>query len=286
MLETSRDFNSLVDEYGVEKFIKDFQLQTAKIDHNIYGKPVCNILEPLFLSSSSYGELLSAAVAVKAAIDVIELAAHRSCDLLHKIVGKGRLFDLAKNKPPHAHEFVGRLDGFYTEKGGLKFIEYNPGSVGGMFFSDACLAIFDALIPIQKLQERFQFAGVHLSRRYIQSLWRAAEFAGVEAPFELALILPPDASAKTLIASPEVRDMLRAHNLSGGSWRFVAPDELRVQGNALWAKREKLQAALVLDWTKMLELLPNAHPIWAAAEGDGTWLGREPISGIPLATEF
>lgn len=280
--DLERDYAQTLDRIGSTQAVRHVQRSQATRSLHFYGKQICTVVHPTFVARSDYNALMNIANTLSRAIDTVEYAARASADIATAILGTGRLYDLGFNQSNQHRDFVGRFDGFLDDSGQIRFVEYNPGSCGGMFFADACLDIFDELDAVKELRTRWSFQGMHLADRYSSSLTAACAAARGSTRVDLALVLPAShKAAEALAASPEVHALLRLHEEAGGKAAVVSVDSLKFDGKALTSETVPLQAILVLDWTDLVDNLSPSHPIWQAAEGSGTWVAN-PLSSFLL----
>lgn len=120
------------------------------------GRPLCSVLRPFFITRHQYDTIQATARDVSRGLQQVAQHALDTPSIRAKL-GLGEIEEdlLSIVGIDDDSLTVGRLDGFLTHEGGLRLLECNGESPGGIAFGDGLGELFDELPTLKELRRTF-----------------------------------------------------------------------------------------------------------------------------------
>ena len=201
---------------------------------NFRGRPLCQVLRPGLMSTRRYAEFMARTEVVLSAIARVGEALAED-EIIREFLQLSRTErELAAIDSGYfGPEASGRLDGLVGTDGGLRFIEYNADSPGGLLYGHALAEIFMDSAVGREFARRYPIRSVDVRDRLTRTLlgcyrdWLGT--AGRERP-HIAIVDWADVPTRAEF------EICREHFLQLGIPTIIAtPEELHYRGGWLWA---------------------------------------------------
>ena len=150
------------------------ELESHNQTLSVAGRPVCTVLRPCFISNSLYSHIKKASADVMKGIVSL-------CELLMEDPRLRRELDLSEAEEAIIRIHTGyglpdvsaRLDGFLSDSGELKFVEYNSDSPGGIGYGDVLGEIFASMPVLKEFSQRYPFYTIPVRSLVFENLIEA-----------------------------------------------------------------------------------------------------------------
>jgi hypothetical protein len=164
-------------------------LNSAKQELVVGNRPVCNVLRPYFLDSTTYSQITRASTLVMRGIATL-------CRHLMEQPMLRKDMDLSPAEEAIIHVNTGfglpdvsaRLDGFLSTANHFSFLEYNADSPGGIGYGDALGELFTATPLMQEFSARYPFHTIPVKSFVFEALLNAYHRWGGKGLPSIAII--------------------------------------------------------------------------------------------------
>jgi hypothetical protein len=243
---------------------------TAAGGISFLGRPVVRALRPLFVGAREYADGCRAAALIGRAVN--RLARRLAGDAgLRRALRLDPLQERLVAAEPDPEPMVARIDGFLTDGGTLRVLEYNPIPFGTIF-SQAAAEIFAAM-PIMGLhRRRFPARFVPTAERLIETLARAHARRGRGGRRLPNVAVVMGAAGAARVTETEGAHMMALAARAGAAVRAVAADSVVRDGEGLRAEGFPIDCLTFGDNGEFLRHFPEGHPVWTALREGEVWL--------------
>jgi len=234
------------------------------------GRPVVRALRPLFVGAREYADGCRAATLIGRAVNRLARRLANDPDLL-RVLRLDPLQERLVAAEPDPEPMVARIDGFLTDDGTLRVLEYNPIPFGTVF-SQAAAEMFAAM-PIMELhRRRFPARFVPTAERLIETLARvhARRGRGARRLPNVAVVMGAVGAAR--VAETEGAHMMTLAARAGAALREMAAEAIVRDANGLRAGDFPIDCLTFGDNDELLRHFPEGHPVWTALREGEVWL--------------
>lgn len=267
-----------------EQLQRHLREQVAARDLRYLGRPIVDVLRPVFVPAPLRAELYRSAELVAQALLLAARAladspsswdAHRLEEWERRALGLDR---------GALHEIVGRLDALVTEAGTPRFLEYNP-VPAGVVEPEELSEVFGAFEPAARFVAARGLTYERTRARVARMLAAGdARRGGTGAPRVTMLTHPSIMQRATpLSAMPEMVKVTA--DLAGAGCRIdgCAWDGLERRGDRVVTPDGRpLEVVLVDEWEAFLRDAGPGHPLWGAVATNEVWLANSLCARVAL----
>ncbi len=243
---------------------------TAAGGLSFLGRPVVRALRPLFVDARTYADGCRAAARVGGAVNRLARRLQADADLRRTL----RLDPLQERlvaAEPDPEPMVARIDGFLSDDGTLRVLEYNPIPFGTVF-SQAAAELFAAMPLVERHRQRFPARFEPTAQRLIEALARAHARRGRSArQMPNVAVVMGDAGAAR-VAETEGAHMMALAARAGAAVRVVAAESIVRDGDGLVAEGFPIDCLTFGDNDEFLRHFPEGHAVWSALRAGEVWL--------------
>ena len=210
---------------------------THRFGLTVVGRPVCNVLRPLFLDQETYRKICTASNIVMQSFRVLADRLMIDRNLRKKL-----------NLTPEAEEAIqidtgfgaadvsARLDGFLGPEGTFCFVEYNADSPGGIGFGDVLADVFLSLPIMSEISQSFHVHAIPVRQKTFESLMNVYhKWGGKDLP-SIAIV-----DWKEAVTKNEFIIMQEQFQQYGCSVVIADPTELELRNGVLYAAERPIQ---------------------------------------------
>jgi uncharacterized circularly permuted ATP-grasp superfamily protein len=203
----------------------------------VAGRPVCNVLRPLFLDLETYKK-----------IRIASNQFTRSFRVLADRLMIDRNLRARLNLSPEAEAAIqidsgfgapdvsARLDGFLGPEGTFYFVEYNADSPGGIGFGDVLSEVFLSLPIMNEVSKSFRVEAIPVRQRTFEALMNAYRNWGGKNLPAIAIV-----DWKSAATYNEFIIMQEQFQRNGCSAIIADPSELELRNGTLYAAGQPVQ---------------------------------------------
>jgi hypothetical protein len=167
-------YHELLTAKHLDSTVSDLKEATNRFALTVAGRPVCNVLRPLFLDLEAYKKIRIASNAFMQSFRVLAERLMIDRNLRAKL-----------NFTPEAEAAIqidtrfgapdlsARLDGFLGPEGTFYFVEYNADSPGGIGFGDVLSEVFLSLPIMNEISKSFRVEAIPVRQRTFEALMSA-----------------------------------------------------------------------------------------------------------------
>jgi uncharacterized circularly permuted ATP-grasp superfamily protein len=235
---------NIVDEYHELLAVKHLDSTVAGLNEatrnkalTVAGRPVCNVLRPLFLDLETYKKICTASSVFLKSFRILADRLMTDKQLRSKL-----------NLTPEAEAAIqidtgfgasdvsARLDGFLGPEGSFYFVEYNADSPGGIGFGDGLSETFLSFPIMKEIAKSFAVEAIPVRQRTFEALMNAYHAWGGKDLPTIAIV-----DWKSAATSNEFVIMQEQFQQNGCTVIIVDPSELELRNGALYAGGQKVQ---------------------------------------------
>jgi uncharacterized circularly permuted ATP-grasp superfamily protein len=230
-------YHQLLADKHLDSTVSGLKEATEKFALTVAGRPVCNVLRPLFLDAETYKKIRTASGIFMQSFRVLADKLMIDKSLRSKL-----------NLPPEAEAAIqidtgfgaadvsARLDGFLGPEGTFYFVEYNADSPGGIGFGDVLSEVFLSLPIMKEISKSFHIEAVPVRQRTFQALMNVYQAWGGKDFPAIAIV-----DWKSTATSNEFLIMQEQFQRNGCSVIIVDPAELELRNGTLYAAGQSVQ---------------------------------------------
>ncbi len=262
MSNVVQKYHELLTQKHLDSTVSGLNEATQQFRLTVAGRPVCNVLRPLFLDQETYKKICTASKVVMQSFRVLADRLMIDRNLRRKL-----------NLSPEAEEAIqidtgfgapdvsARLDGFLGPEGTFYFVEYNADSPGGIGFGDVLAEMFLSLPIMKEISQSFSVQAIPVRQRTFEALINAYhKWGGKDLP-SIAIV-----DWKSAATYNEFLIMQEQFQQNGCSVVVADPSELELRNGILYASAQPVQ--LVYKRVVANELIERCglnHPLFEAA---------------------
>jgi uncharacterized circularly permuted ATP-grasp superfamily protein len=230
-------YHDLLTGKHLDSTVSGLNEATQQFGLTVVGRPVCNVLRPLFLDQETYKKICTASDIVMQSFRVLADRLMIDSNLRKKL-----------NLTPEAEEAIqidtgfgaadvsARLDGFFGSEGTFYFVEYNADSPGGIGFGDVLADVFLSLPIMNEISQSFHAEAVPVRQRTFEALMNAYhKWGGKDLP-SIAIVDWKEAATYN-----EFIIMQEQFQRNGCSVTIADPSELELRNGILYAAGTPIQ---------------------------------------------
>jgi uncharacterized circularly permuted ATP-grasp superfamily protein len=210
---------------------------TEKLRLTVVGRPVCNVLRPLFLDKQTYEMVRNASSTVMQAFRKLSDRLYRDAALRAQLQLIPETEEALKIDTGYgAADVSARLDGFLGSDGSFHFVEYNADSPGGIGFGDALADAFLSFPILKEFSKTFHVETIPVRQRTLEALMSAYQRWGGKGKPSIAIV--------DWHNSPTFNEFLlmQEHfNRNGYSSVIADPGDLEFRNGTLYAASQPVQ---------------------------------------------
>jgi len=238
------------------------------------GRPICEVLRPFFIGSTTYEAVRQAASLVARGLTELACALAVQPALRDALGLTPKEEALVQLDPGVPTEPVGRFDGFLGADGEVRFVEYNP-MPAGLVSGDELRQVYAGLPIMAAFQQRYRTRSASTSERICDALLRTHHRKGGTGRPTIAVLsqrsgAEPDSSS--LLELDEMTKLVGIVMSAGFEVQIVDPRQLTFEGGRLRAGDFAIDIAVVDDWPSFVAAVPPDAPFWQAVQRRATWI--------------
>lgn len=210
---------------------------TQKFALTVAGRPVCNVLRPLFLDLGTYKTIRTASSLFMQSFRLLadRLMVDKSLRSKLNLTPEAEVA-IQIDTGFGASDVSARLDGFLGIEGTFYFVEYNADSPGGIGFGDVLSEVFLSLPITKEIAKSFRVEAIPVRQRTFEALMNAYHaWGGTDLP-AIAIV-----DWKSAATSNEFVIMQEQFQRNGCTVIIVDPSELELRNGILYAAGQKVQ---------------------------------------------
>lgn len=210
---------------------------TQKFALTVAGRPVCNVLRPLFLDLRTYKTIRTASSLFMQSFRLLadRLMVDKSLRSKLNLTPEAEVA-IQIDTGFGASDVSARLDGFLGIEGTFYFVEYNADSPGGIGFGDVLSEVFLSLPITKEIAKSFRVEAIPVRQRTFEALMNAYHaWGGTDLP-AIAIV-----DWKSAATSNEFIIMQEQFQRNGCTVIIVDPSELELRNGILYAAGQKVQ---------------------------------------------
>lgn len=210
---------------------------TQKFALTVAGRPVCNVLRPLFLDLGTYKKIRTASSVFMQSFRLLadRLMVDKSLRSKLNLTPEAEVA-IQIDTGFGASDVSARLDGFLGIEGTFYFVEYNADSPGGIGFGDVLSEVFLSLPIMKEIAKSFRVEAIPVRQRTFEALMNAYHaWGGTNLP-AIAIV-----DWKSTATSNEFIIMQEQFQRNGCTVIIVDPSELELRNGILYAAGQKVQ---------------------------------------------
>lgn len=254
-------YHALLAEKHLDSTVSGLNEAIERFGLTVAGRPVCNVLRPLFLDKDTYQKICTASTIVMQSFRILAERLMIDSNLRAKL-----------NLTPEAEQAIqintgfgapdvsARLDGFLGPAGTFYFVEYNADSPGGIGFGDVLSEVFLSLPIMKELTKSFHVHAIPVRQRTFEALMDAyLKWGGKDLP-AIAIV-----DWKGAVTYNEFLIMQEQFQRNGCSVIIADPYEMELLNGTLYAAGQPVQ--LVYKRVVANELIERCglnHPLLEA----------------------
>lgn len=255
-------YHELLTQKHLDSTVCGLNEATQRFGLTIIGRPVCNVLRPLFLDRNTYEQICAASNSVMRAFRALadRLIADTSLrNMLNLTPAAEQAIQIDTGFGPA--DISARLDGFLGPESTFYFVEYNADSPGGIGFGDVLAEVFLSLPILKDFSRWFRAESVPVRQRTFEALLNAYHRWGGKGLPSIAIVDWREAATYN-----EFVIMQEQFQRNGCSAIIADPSELELRNTVLYAAGQPVQ--LVYKRVVAGELIERCglnHPLIEAA---------------------
>ncbi|HEY7159971.1 MAG TPA: hypothetical protein VH815_01875 [Acidobacteriota bacterium] len=231
------NYHDLLTDKHLDSTVSGLSEATKQFALTVAGRPVCNVLRPLFLTKDSYKKIWNASHIVMQSFRVLAGRLMTDENLRKKL-----------NLTPEAEEVIqidtgfgaadvsSRLDGFWGPEDTFYFVEYNADSPGGIGFGDVLAEVFLSLPIMKEISRSVLVQSIPVRQRTFEALMNAyLNWGGKNLP-AIAIV-----DWKEAVTYNEFLIMQDQFQRNGCSVIIADPSELELRNGTLYAAGQAVQ---------------------------------------------
>jgi uncharacterized circularly permuted ATP-grasp superfamily protein len=252
-------YHDLLSQKHLDSTVSGINEATKRLGLTVVGRPVCNVLRPLFLDQETYTKICSASSVVMRSFRVLADRLMTDSNFRRKL-----------NLTPEAEETIqidtgfgaadvsARLDGFLGPEGTFYFVEYNADSPGGIGFGDVLAEVFLSL-PIMKeiFSQSFHVEAIPVRQRTFEALLNAyRRWGGKDLP---SIAIVDWKGAPTYNEFLIMQEQFQRNRCSA---IIIDPSELELRNEVLYANGQPVQLVYKrVVANELIERCGLSHPL-------------------------
>jgi uncharacterized circularly permuted ATP-grasp superfamily protein len=230
-------YHELLTAKHLDSTVSGLNEATQRLALTVAGRPVCNVLRPLFLDLETYKKIRIASNAFMQSFRVLADRLMIDRNLRAKL-----------NFTPEAEAAIqidtrfgapdlsARLDGFLGPEGTFYFVEYNADSPGGIGFGDVLSEVFLSLPIMNEISKSFRVEAIRVRQRTFEALMNAYRNWGGKNLPSIAIV-----DWKSAATFNEFLIMQEEFQRNGCSVIIADPSELEFRNGTLYAAGQSVQ---------------------------------------------
>jgi uncharacterized circularly permuted ATP-grasp superfamily protein len=231
---------------------------TQRFALTVAGRPVCNVLRPLFLDQETYRKIRTASYIFMRSFRNLAERLMIDQNLRSKLNLSAEAEEAIQiDNGFGASDVSARLDGFLGDEGTFYFVEYNADSPGGIGFGDVLSEVFLSLPIMQEISKSFRVEAIPVRQRTFESLMNVYRTWGGKDLPSIAIV-----DWKSAVTYNEFIIMKEHFQRNGCSVIIADPSELELRNGILYAVGQPVQ--LVYKRVVVNELIERCglnHPL-------------------------
>jgi len=230
-------YHELLTEKHLDSTISGLNEAAKKFALTVAGRPVCNVLRPLFVHAGIYKKIRTASNVFMQSFRLLANRLMIDKQLRSKLnLAPGAEAAIQIDTGFGAADVSARLDGFLGPEGTFYFVEYNADSPGGIGFGDVLSEVFLSLPIMKEIAKSFHVEAIPVRQRTFEALMNAYHAWGGKGLPAIAIV-----DWKSAATSNEFIIMQEQFQRNGCSVIIVDPAELELRNGTLYASGQSVQ---------------------------------------------
>jgi hypothetical protein len=250
-----------------------------------HGRPICDVLRPMFLDGETYDRVQRAAGLVARGVTTISRLLAANPALRDTLGLAPEEESMIQMDPAEPTEPLGRLDGFLGVDGEIRFVEYNA-TPGGIVTGDELRGMYARLPVMEAFRRRYPTRAASTTHLVSDALLRTHHRKGGSGRPRLAVVnqssnvAPDHPDEESLLLLDETMKLIQTVVAGGFELRVVDPQQLRYEDGALYADDFRVDAALVANWSLLASALDPGAPFYRAVRDRAIWVVNSASTAI------
>lgn len=251
-------YHELLSDKHLDSTVSGLGEATERFALTVAGRPVCNVLRPLFIDKATYKKIWNASSLVMQSFRVLADRLMTDTNLRKKL-----------NLTPEAEEAIqidtgfgaadvsARLDGFWGPEDTFYFVEYNADSPGGIGFGDVLAEVFLSLPIMKEISRSILVQSIPVRQRTFEALMHAyLKWGGKNLP-NLAIV-----DWKEAVTYNEFVIMQEQFQRNGCTVIIADPSEMELRNGILYAAGTPIQLVYKrVVANELIEKCGLSHPL-------------------------
>lgn len=230
-------YHDLLTEKHLDSTVSGLNEATERFALTVAGRPVCNVLRPLFLEQQTYKTICTASSVVMKAFRILADRLMIDRNLRSKLNLTAEAEEVIEiDNGFGAPDVSARLDGFLGPEGTFFFVEYNADSPGGIGFGDVLAEIFLSLPIMKEISKSFSVKAIPVRQRTFEALMNAYRNWGGKGLPSIAIV-----DWKSAVTYNEFLIMQDQLQRNGCLVIIADPSELEFRNETLYAAGQPVQ---------------------------------------------
>ena len=256
-------YHNLLEKTYLSDTVQSLEHAISERRLTVAGRPVCSVLRPHFIDSTSYEMVMRASTLVMRGFAELKQRLFQDSALRARLELTPAEEEIVLIDTGYgAADVSARLDGFLDAAGNFRFVEYNADSPGGIAFGDVLSEVFAALPVVREFGRRFPFRILPVRSRTWDALLSTYHRWGGRGLPSIAIV-----DWRTTATRNEFILMQEHFEARGCRVCVADPDELEYRNGKLYASGNPVDLVYKrLVVFELLERLGLRHPLVQAVK--------------------